>query len=188
MPYLSPYHDPLVSAGQGTVAVELTEQLIARGSAAPGAVAVAVGGGGLIGGIGVWLREHLPSTTVVGAQPANDAAMLASLEAGEVVAIDAAATFSDGTAGNLEPGAITLPLCAAVVDRWVTVEERDIAATVALMIDRQHQLVEGSAGVAIAAALSEAARGAGGPIVAVSCGANVASSTLAAMLSLAVGG
>lgn len=181
VPYISPYNDRLVIAGQGTVAVEVVEQLRRGGHPPPATVVVSVGGGGLITGIATWLAAELPHTAVVGAQPAADPAMLACLDAGEVVRIDAAPTFSDGTAGNLEAGAITLTACARLVHRWVRVEEADIARGVAAMIDHAHHLVEGSAGLAIAAATREAP----GPVVAVSCGANVSSRRLAEILAAA---
>lgn len=176
--YLSPYNDPAVVAGQGTVGVELLADLPLVGIDRPDAVVVAVGGGGLISGIGTWLAEHAPDATLVGASPANDAAMVASVRAGAIVEAPASPTFSDGTAGGIEPGAITFELCRSLVDEWVTVSEAEIAAAVVDLIDDHHQLIEGAAGVALAAAAAWGRANPGSVVVAVTCGANIDAATL----------
>lgn len=178
--YVSPYNDPAIVAGQGTIGKEILED-----GAAPDAVVVSVGGGGLIGGIATWIKAHSPSTAIVGASAANDRAMAASIDAGRIVDAPATPTFSDGTAGGLEDDSITFEICRALVDEWLDVDERDIARGVATMIDDHHQLVEGSAGLAIAGAVAYAAVHPGARIVAVSCGANVGSERLAEMLRVA---
>ena len=92
--YISPYNDPLVAAGQGTIGKEVLED-------APGpidALVVAVGGGGMISGIATWVKAHSPDTTIVGASALNDRAMAASIDAGTVVIPEFLPTFSDGTA------------------------------------------------------------------------------------------
>lgn len=183
--YVSPYNDPMVIAGQATIAVEVTDQVPAIGWEDLSAIVVAVGGGGLIGGIGTWVRAHHPDTVVVAAQPAADAVMAASIVAGHVVDVDVDPTLSDGTAGNLEHDTITFELCQRVVDEWVLVSEHDIARTVALMIDGHHSLVEGAAAVALHAARAWGTDHPGARVVAVSCGANISSARLADALALA---
>ena len=180
--YISPYNDLAVIAGQGTIGCEITADAAGIGLASIDAVVAAVGGGGLISGIGIWLAEHAPNTVLVGASPANDAAMLASVEAGRIVEPAAEPTYSDGTAGGIEPDSVTFELCRDLVDTWIAVPEDAIATAVRAMIDDHHQLVEGAAGVAIAAALDFAERHPGATVVAVSCGANIGSSTLARVL------
>ncbi len=193
--YVSPYNDPLIVAGQGTIAVELTSQWAEPDRSDPepsagsepeavDAVVVAVGGGGLISGIGTWLADQWPATTIIGASPANDAAMAASVAAGAIVDIEASPTFSDGTAGGVEPDAVTFGLCQRLVDRWETATESEIAAAVRAMINDQHELVEGAAGVALAVAERYALEHPGSTVIAVSCGANIGSSTLARMLAV----
>lgn len=177
--YLPPYNDPDVIAGQGTAAVELVEQLAGQDVAA---VFVNVGGGGLMSGFASVIRHHLPSVRIYGASPANDAAMMASVRAGRVVEVATAPTLSDGSAGNIEDGTITLELCRSLVDEWVSVSEPEIAAALATVIDTEHQLIEGAAGVAFAAARARRADIRGKRIVVLSCGANIASATLAAAL------
>jgi len=148
--YVSPYNDALVIGGQGTVARELLQQW-------PDVevVHVAVGGGGLIGGMAGYAARVRPDVEWVGCSPAASPALERSVRAGRVVDVPCAATWSDSTHGGVEHGAITVPLCAAVVDRWLQVDEDAIAAAMRGCLRHQHTLVEGAAGVAIAALLAD---------------------------------
>lgn len=178
--YVSPYNDPRIIAGQGPIGKEILED-----GAAPDAVVVSVGGGGLISGIATWIKASSPSTLVIGASAANDRAMAASIDAGEIITPHFEPTFSDGTAGGLEDDTITFDICRALVDRWVDISELEIARAVASMVDDHHHLVEGAAGVALAAATHFADTNPGTRVVAVSCGANVGATSLEAMLAMA---
>ncbi|GAA1581853.1 threonine/serine dehydratase [Kribbella hippodromi] len=178
--YVPPYNDLDVIAGQGTVAVEILEQV---GTAPLDAIVVSVGGGGLISGVAAVLKQHLPGIRVYGAQPAVDDAMAASVRAGEIVQVDARQTLSDGTAGSVEPGSITFDLCRELVDDWVLVEEDAIRDALRLVIDTEHQLIEGSAALAFAAARERRTELAGQRVAVVSCGGNMSSSTLVAALA-----
>jgi threonine dehydratase len=173
--YISPYNDLDVIAGQGTVGREIVEQL---GDRELDAIVVSVGGGGLISGVASAVVSRLPHVRVVGASPANDAAMAACVRAGSVVEIDALPTISDGTAGGVEPGAITLPLCTELVDDWVLVREDAIHAALQFVIDTRHQLIEGAAATAVAAAIQHGEHNPGARIAVVSCGANISSAML----------
>lgn len=175
--YVSPYNDPDVVAGQATIGLELVEQFADAGWRPPDEVVVAVGGGGLVGGIASVLDAAWPGTRVVGASPAVDAAMAASVAAGEAVAVAASPTLSDGTAGGLEPGAMTLALCSALVDEWCLVDEAGIARAMRAAADG-YEVVEGAAAVALAAAERRVAAGVG-TVLAVSCGRNVTAEVLA---------
>jgi threonine dehydratase len=177
--YLPPYNDVDVIAGQGTIGIELVEQL-----GDIDAIVVSVGGGGLISGIASVLRQYLPGVRVFGASPAADAAMIASVHAGHVVAVDARPTLSDGTAGSLEDGSITVDLCRELVDDWIPVAEDDIAAALRTVIDTEHMLVEGSAAMAFAAARAARNHLRGKKVVIVSCGANIGADTLARALGV----
>ncbi len=181
--YISPYNDPLIVAGQGTIGKEILDD--ADGTI--DAIVVAVGGGGMISGIATWVKEHSPATEIIGASAMNDRAMAASLEAGRIVSPPAAPTFSDGTAGALEDDTMTFPICQVLVDSWIDIAEVEIARAVTSMVDDHHQLIEGAAGVAIAGATRWAESNPAGRVVAVSCGANVSSSALFEMLALARG-
>ncbi|HEY0474057.1 MAG TPA: pyridoxal-phosphate dependent enzyme, partial [Kribbella sp.] len=178
--YVPPYNDPDVIAGQGTAGVEILEQLAGQRL---DAIFVAVGGGGLVSGIASVLKQHRPEIRVYGASPARDAAMAASVEAGKVIEVEAEDTLSDGTAGSVEPGSITFELCRDLVDEWVLVSEDAIRAALRMVIDTEHQLIEGSAAMAFAAARARRTELAGRRVAVVSCGGNISAGTLAAALA-----
>lgn len=171
--YISPYNDLDVVAGQGTIAVELHRQ-------APDldAVFVAVGGGGLIGGIGTYLKAVSPRTEIVGCWPENSPVMLRCMEAGRIVDVPEQPTLSESTAGGLEPDSVTLPLCRAAIDRGVLVTEDEILAAMRLLLHTEHWVVEGAAGVALAAFLKDAARYRGKRAAVVLCGRNLSTAVL----------
>ena len=143
--YVSPYNDLDVVAGQGTIAVELLAQLPNLET-----VFVAVGGGGLVAGIAAHLKSVRPDVTVVGCWPERAAAMYQSVRAGRLIEVPDEETLSDGTAGNIEPGAITFPLCRELIDELVLVSEQEIAAAMRDVLLGDHLLIEGAAGVAVA--------------------------------------
>jgi len=178
MLYLSPYNDEQVIAGQGTCGIEILEQLPNIN-----AVFIAVGGGGLIGGVGSVLKASNPSIKVYGCQPKASAVMAHSVEAGEILDMQSATTLSDGTAGGIEAGAMTLPLNQAVVDEFILVDEQQIAAAMRLYIGREHHAIEGAAGVAVAGLLASKARISGQNVVVIVCGGNIADDKLNAVLS-----
>jgi threonine dehydratase len=176
--FVSPYNHPDVVAGQGTLGAEILEQL-------PGAEAliVGVGGGGLIGGVGLWAKAMNPNIRVIGVQAENSAAMLASLRADQIVTAPDLPTLADGLAGGIEPGAITFPLVQRVADTLIAVSEAQIAAAMRWAFHEHHLIVEGSAAVTIAALLNGLVAGiAGRRVVALLCGRNVASETLLGIL------
>lgn len=167
LPYLSPYNDPRVVAGQGTIGVELASDLDRVD-----VLFASVGGGGLISGAGGYLKGAR-GTRVVACSPVNSAVMHESLRAGRVLDLPSLPTLSDGTAGGVEPGAITFDLCREIVDDSLTVSEDEIRVAMRLIIGRHHTLIEGSAAVAVAAFLQTADRWAGKQVAIVLCGANV---------------
>lgn len=169
VPFISPYNDADIVAGQGTLGVELHEQ-------APDleAVFISVGGGGLIGGTGTALKRLSPATRVVGVWPGNSVAMLRSLEAGRITEVAEQPTLSDGTAGGVEPGSITFPICQAVIGQTVTVSEAEIAAAMRQVAAAERWMVEGAAGVALAGLIQQAAAFRGRKVAVVLCGRNIA--------------
>ena len=171
MIYLSPYNDEAVIAGQGSCGVEILEDLPDVDMAF-----IAVGGGGLIGGVGSVLKAHDPGIQVMGCQPAASPVMARSIEAGEILEMPSEPTLSDGTAGGIEAGAVTFPLSQAVVDRWVVVNEGQIASAMRLYMDRQGDRIEGAAGVAVAALQQTEVHGR--TVVVVICGGNISDETL----------
>jgi len=166
--FLSPYNDEEVMAGQGTVATELLRQLPDIG-----AVVVAVGGGGLIGGIATLLKESRPDTVVIGASPRNSAVMAASVDAGRILDLPSEPTLSDGTAGGVEADTVTFEPCRRYVDRYDLVREDEIRDAMRLVYEAEGLIVEGAAGVAVASALRLAPELAGRDVVVVVCGGNI---------------
>ena len=166
--YVSPYNDPGVVAGQGTVGLEIGRQVDR-----PDAVFVALGGGGLIAGIGLALEGMGRKADLVACSPANSAVMHHSLAAGRIVEMESLDTLSDGTAGGVEPGAITFDLCRSRVSDSVTVSEEEIRDAMRLVVERHHTLIEGAAAVAVAGYLKSKERFRGRRVVIVLCGANI---------------
>jgi threonine dehydratase len=175
--FISPYNDADVIAGQGTIAVELHQQLRNID-----AVFVAAGGGGLIGGIGAYMKTASPKTEIVGCWPENSPVLYRCLEAGRILDVPEQPTLSESTAGGLEPGSITLDLCKAVVDRAVLVSENEILSAMRRILEEDHWLIEGAAGVALASYLREADRYADKTVVVVLCGRNLSSEVLSKLL------
>ena len=171
--YVSPYDDPDVIAGQGTIAAELLRQTDHVDQ-----VFVSVGGGGLISGVAGYLKARQPDVIIYGVSPGNDCSMYLSVKAGRAVTQhDVRPTISDGTAGTLQPGAITLPLCSALVDDWPLVSEDEIINAMRSFIEYDNQLIEGAAGVAIAGFVQQSAaepeRFRGKTVAIVICGARI---------------
>jgi threonine dehydratase len=167
--YISPYNDLDVVAGQGTIGAEL-----ARQESQLGAVFVSVGGGGLISGIGTALRRLSPHTRVIGVWPENSPCMLEALKAGAIVDTVEYPTLSDATAGAVEPGSVTFPVCAEVIDDTVTVTEAEIAAAMRTVAQTDRWIIEGAAGVAVAGLLKCAPAYPGQKVAAILCGRNIA--------------
>src|SRR5712671_2052067 len=171
--FISPYNDADVIAGQGTIGVELHRQLPKLD-----AVFVAVGGGGLIGGIGAYLKSVSPQTEIVGCWPSNSPVLQQCMEAGRIIDVPEQPTLSESTAGGLEPESITLELCKNVIDRCVLVSETEILAAMRLILETEHWLIEGAAAVAVAAFLKEARSYAGKRTVIILCGRNISTAVL----------
>ncbi len=171
--YLSPYNDSEVIAGQGTCGIEIVQQL-----PDVDVVFVAVGGGGLVSGVGSVLKAHNHEVRVIGCQPEASAVMAKSVEVGHVIELPSEPTLSDGTAGGVEHDSITFDLCRQVVDEFVLVSEHQIAAAMRLYRDVEGQIIEGAAGVAVAALLKRKKAVAGMKVSIVICGGNVSQETL----------
>jgi threonine dehydratase len=173
MCYLSPYNDENVVAGQGTCGVEIAKQL-----PQVDAIFVAVGGGGLISGVGSFLKSVNPTMSVIACQPAASAVMTESVKAGEILELPSQPTLSDGTAGGIEADAITFDLCRSVTDDYVVVSEDQIAEAMRQFIDAHHMLPEGAAGVALAGLRLRADSYKGKSVVVIICGGNISRETL----------
>lgn len=175
--YVSPYNDPQVIGGQGTVGVELVRQLEGLD-----AVLVPVGGGGLIGGIGAWLKERAPGVRIVGCQPAACPILAESVKAGRLLELPSAPSLSDATVGLIEAGTITFPLCRACVDDWLVVDEPAIRSALRLVLERQSVLIEGAAALPVAALLAARDRWRGARVALVLSGSHIALPALTEVL------
>ncbi len=178
VPFVSPYNDLAVVHGQGTIALEILEQMPDR----PDAVIAAVGGGGLIAGIAGVLRDADARIEVLGASPAASRDMIESVRRGGVVNLPSGATLSDGTAGAIEHGCLTYELCRDLVADFCLVDEAAIRAAMRTIIAQHQMLVEGAAAVTLAALLQWNARLCGKKVVLVLCGANLGVETLRSIL------
>lgn len=173
MYYVSPYNDAAVIAGQGTCGVEIARQLPDVDAAF-----IAVGGGGLMSGVGSVLKQHNPDVQVFGCQPAASAVMAKSIEAGRILDLPSDPTLSDGTAGGVEADSITFDLCRKLADGWVLVDEAGIADAMRTYIASEGQTIEGAAGVAIAALIGRRGAVRGRNLAVIICGGNIAEATL----------
>lgn len=167
-PYVAPYNDYQIIAGQGTVGMELFEQ-----QPELDAVFVAVGGGGLISGIAAALHGLSAKTRIVGCWPANSPALHASLAAGRIIEVDEEETISDGTAGGVEPDSVTLGLCQRLLSQSVLVSEAQIKAAMREVAASERWIIEGAAGVAMAGMLALAEEYHGKKVAVVLCGRNI---------------
>jgi threonine dehydratase len=172
--FISPYNDVQVMAGQGTIAVELLRQ-----GPPIDALFVAVGGGGLIGGIGAYMKHTSPATEIVGCWPENSRVLLESIKAGRILDVPEQPTLSESTAGGLEHGSVTLDICAHVIDRAVLVSEDEILDAMRKVRALRDWVIEGAAAVAVAAFMKEAQHYRGKRAAVVICGGNVSEKVLA---------
>jgi threonine dehydratase len=147
MTFIHPFDDPIVMAGQGTIGLELLEQIEGLE-----AVVVPIGGGGLIGGIACAIKESNPKIRVVGVQTARLPSMAEAIKAHHPVTLDPATTIADGIAVR-RAGELTFPVVEKYVDEIVTVSEDEIASSILTLLEREKTLAEGAGATALAALL-----------------------------------
>lgn len=145
--FAHPFNDPLVIAGQGTIGLEILEQLPDVEQ-----VVVPIGGGGLISGVAMAVKTLKPSCRVVGVQAAGAASMYASRRAGQPVELGSVATIADGIAVK-KPGDLTFSLCQQYVDEIVTVNEDEIASAILALMEGQKTVAEGAGATPVAAVM-----------------------------------
>ena len=146
--FIHPFDDERVIAGQGTIGLEILDQL-----PEVDAVVVPIGGGGLISGIAFALKALKPSVKIYGVQAAGAPSMLKAVEQHARKALPAVATMADGIAVKL-PGALTYDICSEYVDKIVTVTDDEICAAILALIEQQKMIAEGAGAVAVAAVLA----------------------------------
>jgi threonine dehydratase len=165
--FIHPFDHPDVIAGQGTVGLEIVEDVSAVGT-----IVVPIGGGGLISGVAVAAKALRPGCRIVGVEASGAAAAIASVKAGRPVTLTSVNTMSDGIAIK-SPGDLTLAHITALVDEIVTVDDEATANAVLVLLERAKLLVEPAGAVAVAALLEHAVEPLVPPVVAVLSGGNV---------------
>ena len=145
--FAHPFNDPHVIAGQGTIGLEILEQLPEVEQ-----VVVPIGGGGLISGVAMAVKTLKPSCRVIGVQAAGAASMYASRWAGHPVELDGVATIADGIAVK-KPGDLTFALCQKYVDEIVTVNEDEISSAILALMEVQKTVAEGAGATPVAAVM-----------------------------------
>ena len=168
--FIHPFDDPEVIAGQGTIGMEILRQI----TQPPDAIYVAVGGGGLIGGIAAYVKSLWPDVKVIGVEPHDAAAMTLSLEAGERIRLPQVGLFADGVAVR-EVGENTFALAQRYVDAMVTVGTDEICAAIKDVFEDTRSILEPAGALAIAGLKADVARRGlrDQVLVAVACGANM---------------
>jgi threonine dehydratase len=168
MTFIHPFDDAVVMAGQGTIGLELLEQVDGLE-----AVVVPIGGGGLIGGIACAIKESRPEVRVVGVQTSRLPSMVAARAAHHPVTVEPATTIADGIAVR-RAGDVTFPVVERYVDEIVTVDEDEIASAILMLLEREKTLAEGAGAAALAAVLqgkTSIAKGAKTAVLV--CGGNI---------------
>ena len=176
MTLIHAFDDPAIVAGQGTIGLELLEQVEDLDT-----VVVPVGGGGLISGIGLAIKESVPGIRVVGVQAEAATAVVDSYKANRRITVKGQATVADGISVG-SPGRITLPLVSRYVDDMVVVGEEEITEAMMLLLERCKLLVEGAGSVGLAAVLSGKVQVADEKVAIVLSGGNVDTHLIARVL------
>jgi threonine dehydratase len=165
--YIHPFNDPLVIAGQGTIGIEIFNQL-----QDVDIIVVPIGGGGLISGISLAIKEINPKIKIIGVEAEGAASMFASRKENKIVQLPHINTIADGIAVK-KPGDITFNLIQKYVDDIVTVNDSEIAHTVYLLLQRAKILAEPSGVASVAAVLYKKADFAGKNVVPIISGGNI---------------
>jgi threonine dehydratase len=176
MTFIHPFDDEVVIAGQGTMGLEIMQQV-------PDieAVVAPIGGGGLIAGVACAVKETNPNVRVIGVQPARLPSMKAAVAEGHPVTLSPAATIADGIAVR-RAGEKTLPLVQKYVDEIVTVDEEEIANAILLLLEHEKTLAEGAGAAAIASLINHKTPLKGKKVAVLVCGGNIDVSLLSRIM------
>lgn len=175
--YISPYNDKMIIAGQGTIALEILEDL-------PGVdtIVVPVGGGGLISGISIAAKSIKPIVKVVGVQSETSPVMYESLKAGRIINVEVKESIADGLHGGIESGSITFGIVQNYVNNFLLVKEKTIKKAIYLLWKNEKQVVEGAGAAAVAAIMENVDMFRGKTVVAVISGGNIEEKQLRSIL------
>lgn len=174
--YVAPFDDEYVIAGQGTIGLEILEQL-------PDVkyIVVPIGGGGLIAGVATAVKSLRPDVKIIGVQAANAASMKESIDKGERITLSSAATIADGIAVK-RPGAITFELVKKYVDEIVTVTEEEIQQAILRLLEEGKTTAEGAGATSVAAILSKKFDFLDGKVCALLSGGNINMNTISRII------
>ncbi|MBQ8319980.1 MAG: threonine ammonia-lyase [Clostridia bacterium] len=175
--FLHPFDDEDVIAGQGTIALELAEQIPDMD-----AVIVPIGGGGLISGVAFTIKTLFPNVKVYGVQAAGAPSMANSLKAGKISPLTSVSTIADGIAVK-KSGELTYACCKQYVDEIVTVTDDEISAAILTLMEKQKLVTEGAGAVAVAAAMFGKVDVKGKKVVCVLSGGNIDVNILSRVIS-----
>jgi len=175
--FAHPFNDPLVMAGQGTIGLEILEQLPEAEQ-----IVVPIGGGGLISGVARAVKGKKPSCRVVGVQAAGAPSMYLSLRSGKPMELPSVSTIADGIAVK-RPGDLTFELCREYVDEVVTVTEDEIASAILALMEEQKTVAEGAGAASVAACMFGKIRTGGRKTVCLVSGGNVDVTTLSRIIT-----
>lgn len=174
--FVHPFDDPLVMAGQGTIGLEILEEMADVAN-----VLVPIGGGGLIAGVATAIKETHPHVRLIGVEASAAPSMFASLRKGKVLETPLSVSLADGIAVK-RVGSGTFPIVKQLVDEVVLVEEEDIALAIVALLERTKLLVEGAGAVPLAALLSGAVKNIGGKTVCLLSGGNIDVKTISVVV------
>ena len=166
--FVSSYNDPLVVAGQGTVGLEILEDLPTADS-----IIVPVSGGSVLSGVAIAAKSIKPNIEILGVQPETVAAMYHCLKAGKIINMEMRHTIADGLDGNIEQGCITFELIQRYVDEILLFNEDTIRKMIRLLWEKEGQVVEASGAISIAPIVETPKRFTGKRTVAVITGGNI---------------
>ena len=177
--YISPYNDEAVIAGQGTVGLEIMEQL----NESPDNVFITIGGGGLISGVAYACKGINPNLKIIGCQPEASPEMTLSVQSGKYTTVPSIPTLSDASAGAFEEESITYSMCKTLVDDYILISEVEIARGIKSVFDKERKVIEGAAAVAVSAMLQNPQSWKNQISVIVVCGGNISRDKLVQVLS-----
>ncbi|MFX1453910.1 MAG: threonine/serine dehydratase [Promethearchaeota archaeon] len=168
IPYLSPYNDPEVIAGQGTVGLEIFDEIEKVDS-----IIVPVGGGGLISGIALVAKTLCPSVEIIGVQTKGASTMYESWKAQKIVEFEEFPTIAEGLLGGLDAEAMTFQLIKKYIDSIVLVQEESVKKAIRILWENEGQIVEGAGATVVAYLLEEEEKFARKNVVTVISGGNI---------------
>lgn len=175
--FIHPFDDPDVIAGQGTIALELYEQVPDMD-----AVIVPVGGGGLISGVAFTIKSLNPKIKVYGVQASGAPSMANSIHDGKIERLNGVHTIADGIAVK-EPGSLTYDICSKYVDEIVTVTDDEIATAILALMEKRKLVAEGAGAASVAAALFDKIDLSGKKVVCLVSGGNIDVSILSRVIT-----